>query len=472
MESKAPGDGGYRHVIRVALPLILSNASATVMSFVDRIFLARYSGDAMAGAAFAGMAAWTLMTVFLGTAGYTGTFVAQYYGAGRKERISTAVWHGIYFALFSGVVLLVISGFSRQIMDLAGHAPGPRREEIIYFRIFLAGGGLIILNGALAAFFGGLGKTYYNMAVFVPANCLNVILNYCLIFGHWGFPRWGTKGAAVATVVSAGAATLTLVAVLVLGKTGRLYGVLRRPRFERDLFARLLRFGVPNGLQWTVDMTGWTIFMMLVCRLGGVQQQAVSVAFSINHLAFLPMVGFGMATSILVGQFIGSGRPKLAEKATSASFKMTLAYMVTVAVVFAVGPGPLVALFKPDLPGAQWPAVYALAAIFMRFVAVYCVFDAVNIVYSGALKGAGDTTFVMFMIAVLSAFGLVIPTYLVLSVFDLGFFAAAAIATAYIGLMAIAFYARYRAGKWKSMRVIESPVPSVCPGIERPDIEA
>lgn len=460
LEGNRLRDGGYRHVLRIALPLILSHASATVMMFVDRIFLARYGGDAMAGASFAGIAAWTVISFFMGAATYSGTFVAQYYGAGRSERISVAVWHAIYFALFSGVILLVISGFSPQIMDFAGHAPGPRGEEVIYFRIFLAGGGLMILNGSMAGFFGGIGKTYYNMAIFVPCNGLNVILNYGLIFGCWGLPRWGTKGAAVASVISAGTATLAIIVILYFGKTGRQYSILRRPSFERDLFRRLLRFGIPNGLQWTVDMLGWTVFMMLVCRIGSAEQQAVSIAFSINHLAFLPMIGFGIATSILVGQFLGAGDVKLAEKATLTSFMMTLGYMVTVAFFFAFVPGPLVSLFRPGEVGESWPAVHTLAVVFMRFVAVYCVFDAVNIIYSGALKGAGDTTFVMFMIALLSVFALVIPTHLALGVFGWGFYAAAAIATTYIVLMSAAFYLRYRGGKWKSMRVIEAAPPS------------
>jgi len=455
-------NGGCRHVLLVAAPLIMAQASATAMSFVDRIFLARYSSNAMAGAMFAGIAGWTVMSLFMGTVGYTGTFVAQYYGAGRHERVSVALWHGVYFALISAVILIVVSGFAGPIMRFAGHTAEARVEETTYFSIFIAGSGLMVMAGALSSFYGGLGRTYYNMAIHVPGHALNVLLNYALIFGRFGLPRWGTKGAAVATVISAGFICLTFVLVIRFGRLGRQFGMLRNPRFEIDIFRRLVRYGLPNGIQLTVDMVGWTAFAMLLFRLGEVEQQGGSIAFSINHLAFLPMIGFGIATSILVGQFIGRGEPELAEKATRNAFRMTFVYMALVAAVFVVFGGPLVRLFKPEEAGENWPAAFRVGVIFLRFIAVYSLFDAGNIIYSAALKGAGDTRFVMVMIALLSGLCLVLPMYLAVEVIEAGFYAAAGIGTCYVGILALAFYLRYKTGKWKSMRVIEeeeAPAP-------------
>ena len=132
---------------------------------------------------------------------YTGTFVAQYYGAGRRERISPAVWHGVYLAGGAGVLLFGISFLAGPLMRLADHVPQVQKEEIVYFRVFMVGAVFMTLSSALASFYGGLAKTYYNMLLHIPGHCLNVFLNYCLIFGHFGFPRWGTKGAATATVI-------------------------------------------------------------------------------------------------------------------------------------------------------------------------------------------------------------------------------------------------------------------------------
>ena len=165
-------DGSRRHVLTIAAPLIMAQASATIMSFVDRIFLAKYSSNAMAGAMFAGISGWTVMSLFMGTASYTGTFVAQYFGAGRDERISVALWHGVYFAGISAVMLFIVSRFAEPIMYFAGHTPEARAEEIIYFRIFIAGAGFMIMSGALSSFYGGLGRTYYNMVIHIPGHIL------------------------------------------------------------------------------------------------------------------------------------------------------------------------------------------------------------------------------------------------------------------------------------------------------------
>lgn len=460
---KSRRDGSCRHVLAVAAPLIMAQASATLMSFVDRIFLAKYSSTAMAGAMFAGIAGWTVISLFMGTTSYAGTFVAQYYGAGRHGRISVAVWHAVYLALISAALLFVVSCFTGPIMRFAGHTPEARAEEIIYFRIFVAGSGLMIMSGALSSFYGGLGRTWYNMAIHIPAHALNAILNYALIFGRFGLPRWGTKGAAVATVISSGVICLTFIILIRFGRLGREFAMLRRPRFEADIFRRLLRYGLPNGVQWTVDMVGWTAFVMLMFRLGEVAQQGSSIAFSINHLAFLPMIGFGIATSILVGQFVGRGETALAERATWNAFKMTFLYMALVATVFVVFGGPLVRLFKPEEVGENWPEAFRVGIIFLRFIAVYSLFDAGCIIYSAALKGAGDTRFVMMMIAVLSGLCLVLPMYLAVEVFKAGFYTAASIGTLYVGVLALAFYLRYKTGKWKSMRVIEdeaAPTPA------------
>ncbi|MHC4714174.1 MAG: MATE family efflux transporter [Planctomycetota bacterium] len=449
------GDGGYRHVFAVAFPLILAQASTTIMYFVDRIMLARYDSSAMAGASFAGLAAWTVMSLFLGTISYTGTFVAQYYGAGRSKRISTAVWHGVYLAVLAGIVLVIVAFFAAPLMRLAGHSPETMVEETTYFRIFIAGGGVMMLIHAFSSLYAGLGKTYYNMLIQLPGHVLNVFLNYCLIFGRFGMPRWGTKGAATATVIASAFTCLLYGLVIRFGKVGRGFSVLRKPRFERELLGRFFAFGFPQGAQWMLDMVGWTAFVTIMYRLGEVEQQGATVAFTINHLAFMPMIGFGMATSILVGQFIGRGDIPRAERATASAFNMTLVYMVAIAAVFVLLPGPLIRLFRPAETVENWPRAYALAVVFLRFVAVYSILDGANIVYSSALRGAGDTRFVMVMMAVLSVSCLVLPAYLAVEVLGYGFLVAATIATTYIGILALAFYLRYKGGKWKDMRVIE-----------------
>ena len=194
-------DGGYREVLQIALPLILSTGSWSLQHFVNRIFLTWYSREALAAALPAGMVSFTFVSFFLGTASYVNTFVAQYSGAGRPRRVGVAMWQGIYFCLLAGVAILGLTPFAGPIFEWVGHEPEVRTLEAAYFQINCLTGPAIV-GAVLSAFFTGRGKTMTVMWVNMAATGVNILLDYAWIFGNWGFPRWGIQGAAWATVVA------------------------------------------------------------------------------------------------------------------------------------------------------------------------------------------------------------------------------------------------------------------------------
>ena len=149
------GKGGCAAVLRMAAPLILSTGAVTIQMFIDRVFLMWYSKDAMSATLQAGITHFTIFALFLGVATYVNTFVAQYTGAGRPERVGKAVWQGIYFALVAGVLMLGLIPLARPLFDWVGH-PGPLREqEIIYFRILCFGAAPSLVAMAVSSFFTG-----------------------------------------------------------------------------------------------------------------------------------------------------------------------------------------------------------------------------------------------------------------------------------------------------------------------------
>jgi MATE family multidrug resistance protein len=173
-------------------------------------------------------------------------------------------------------------------------------------------------------------------------------------------------------------------------------------------------------------------------------------------LAFLPMVGFHIGNATLVGQSIGGGRPEEGVYATTSALHITLAYMTVLAAVFVLAPGPLLSLFKVNsLNPAHHGDIMALGAILMRFVAVFCFFDALNLIFSGAIKGAGDTRFIMWTIAALTLGVMIGPTYVAVEVIGAGVYTVWTLAACYACSLGVAFMLRYRHGKWKTMRVIE-----------------
>ena len=464
-------NGGLRHVCRIAFPMVLSTSSATVMGFVDRMFLSWHDPKEMAAALASGLTYWTLISLFIGTTSYTSTFVAQYFGSNEHRRIPAAVWQGVFFALASGLLMMLTGVFAGQLMGIAGHPEELHRLETTYYRILAFGAIGAVVSSALSGFYGGLGKTRIMMVVEIAGNVVNALLDYCMIFGKWGFPEWGIAGAAIATVISGFLIACTYVVLLFLGPLGRAYRVMTLPQLDRPLLWRLIRYGLPNGLGWTVDAAGWTGFVWLVGRLGEVPMQALSAAFAINHLAFFPMIGFSAATSIIVGQFIGAASPRLARRATYNAFAITTAWMTLIAAVFVLFPRELLSFFAPRQNPSSFADAASTAVVLLRFVALYSIFDSGNLIFSAALKGAGDTRFVFFMIVALSLVILIIPVYASVEILGLGVYASMSFATAYVIVLALAYYLRFLAGKWESMRVIETPLPPAQRHAEGPIVE-
>ena len=459
-------EAGYREVLVVAIPLILSTASWSVQHFVDRMFLTWYSPEAIAAALPAGMLHFSMVSIFMGTAGYVSTFVAQYYGAGRYERIGPALWQGVYMSLIGGLLILIAIPFAGSAFRLVGHSPQVQQHEVEYFQILCLGGGFYIASYALSGFFSGRGKTWPVMWVNVFTTAVNLILDYALIFGHWGFPELGIKGAGIATVAAGGFSFGLFLVILAGGKTNRTYHTLKGWRLDSALFIRLLRFGFPSGVQFFLEMAGFTGFILIVGRLGTASLAATNIAFNINTLAFMPMIGFGIAISVLVGQYLGAEKPGLAQTAAYSGFHMTLGYMIVIGAAYVLVPDIFIAPFAHQADPGSFSEIYRYSVVLLRFVAVYSIFDAMNIIFCSAIKGAGDTRYVMFVTVILSVFVLIIPVYVAVEILEVGLMISWVLATAYASLLGILFFLRFLGGKWKSMRVIELevPVPAPKPG--------
>lgn len=450
------GNGGYGQLMALAIPLVLGTGAVAVQHFIDRMFLAWYAPEALAAAMPAGIVHFTIMGLFMGLATYVTTFVAQYYGADRPERIGPSIWQGIYISGLAWIVHLLLIPCAPKFFEIVGHDPGVVILEIQYFQILCLGAGPMVASGTLGGFFSGRGRSAPVMWISFLISILNVGLNYILIFGKFGFPEWGMAGAAWATVISSGTGLFVYIWLLMRPRFRKKYSTLSGWRLDPQLMYRVFRFGGPSGVQFFLEHLGFTLFILLVGRLGMVELAATNIAFNVNMLAFMPMMGFGMAISILVGQNLGRDKPDLASRSVYSGFQISFVYMGIVALLYIFTPGFFLLPYESQADPATFAPIAEKTKILLRFVAAYLIFDTLNINFSAGIKGAGDTKFVMYMITALSIFALAIPTYLALVVFDRGLYTAWAIVTTHISLMGVAFWLRFLTGKWKSMRVIES----------------
>ncbi len=468
-------EGGAKEVLKIAFPLILSTSAMTLQMFVDRVFLMWLDRDAMSAALLGGILGFVFFSFFLGTASYANTFVSQYDGAKRKDRIGPAVWQSIYFAVAAGLFMAAFSLFGRPLITLVGHEPEIARYELVYFRIMMLGAMPGIVDAAVCCFLTGRGKTWTVMWVNVFKTSVNVVLDYALIFGHFGFPKWGIAGAAAATII-ANAAACVIYFVIFLWPSCRRNFCTSNYAFDRDLFGRLMKFGIPSGVQFMLDILGFTLFVVFIGRIDAVSFAASSMVLQINTLSFMPMIGFGIATTILVGRALGADKPHIAQKTTITAAKLTFGYMLTIAAGYWLFPNVFMLPFEAGASAEQMEAMKPLARTLLYFVAFYCIFDTGNIIFSAALKGAGDTRFVMWVSLILNWLIMVIPSWLAITFLSgrASLYVAWSALTAYVCALAILFFLRFAAGKWKSMRVIEKApaLPAAMPAVPTVETEA
>jgi len=449
------GEGGYRDILIVAVPLILSTGAWAVQHFLDRMFLTWYSSDALAASMPAGILNFSITSLFLGTASYTGTFVAQYFGAGKDRRIGPVLWQGVYIGLIAGLLHLMLIPPAGSFFHFIGHGPEIERLEAVYFKILCLAEFPVVAGAALSGFYAGRGETWPVMWVNFAATAMNVILNYILIFGHLGLPSLGIAGAGIATTASAFFSFFLYLALICRAFHRNRFNTLAGWRFNPALFARLIRFGLPNGVQFSLENIGFTVFILFVGRLGSFELAASNIAFNINMLAFMPMIGFGIAVSVMVGQNLGMDRPELAKRSTYSGFHLTFLYMSLVAAAYIFTPDLFLWPFASQADPASFGQIRETTVILLRFVAFYSIFDTMNIIFAAGIKGAGDTRFAMLLGIGLSMFGLALPIYIAIGLLGQGLYTAWTIATFYVCLLGLAFFLRFLGGKWKAMRVIE-----------------
>ncbi|HEY7511282.1 MAG TPA: MATE family efflux transporter [Vicinamibacteria bacterium] len=449
------GAGGGREVLALAYPLILSHLTITVQVFMDRLFLTWYSVEAVAGAVTGLFATWAVIHLFLGTGEYLTAFIAQYVGARRPWRIGPALWQGIYFSVAAGLLLVALEPLLDPLFVLAGHEPAVQEHERTYSRILMLGSFPVVLMATASTFFTGRGRTKVVLIVNGVVTAADIVLNYLWIFGHGGFPRAGVAGAALSTVLTQALGAGIYLALAFAPANRRHFATLRGWRFEPPLFARLLRFGLPTGLQASAEILAFAFFMMIVGRIGTPELAASSLAFNLNMIVFFPMLGLGVAVSALVARHLGAEQPAAAERAVHSALWVSLVYMLLCGLVYVVLPRVLLAPYAAGADPATFAYVEETAVVLLRFVAIYSLFDMMNVMFAAGLRGAGDTRYPLALTVVLAWGAMLLPAWIACVRHGAGVYVAWTAASAYVVLLGLLELRRFRQGRWRSLRIVE-----------------
>jgi MATE family multidrug resistance protein len=236
----------------------------------------------------------------------------------------------------------------------------------------------------------GAGDARTPLVASLGANVVNAGLAVVLIFGHLGLPAMGTQGSAWAALAGRAAATLLLLAALAWG--GRIVSVWSRGGWKPDvgIARRILGLGVPAALEQALISLGFTVFTALMASQGTAILAAQRITFNALSLAFLPGIGFSLATTALVGMSVGGRRVELGGAAAGVAARWTVLWMGSVAAVYFILAEPILALFEPT------PAVAEAGVTMLRIIALAQPAWGMTFVYSGALRGLGNTRFPLY----------------------------------------------------------------------------
>ncbi len=376
-------------LILLAMPIIASTISRTAMSFVDFIMVSQLGAEAQAAVLPAGLLLFTGIGFGLGLLSVTNTFVAQSLGRRDPRSCASYTWQGVW--LSAGLALLGLPAWFvvDDLFAWVGHDPDVQAMETIYVRIGLLGLFPMLASAALSNFFTGIHRPAIGFWAMLGANLFNVAANYALIYGHWGFPRLGIAGAAIATQLAAVVQTLILFAWMARPAIAREFEVWRTWRPDVRRLVDVVKVGTPAGLHFSMDIGGFMAFTVLIIgRFGTVQLAAHNVVMKVFEASFMPTIGLGIALTAAVGKAIGEGNAPQARRIAAWGAGIGIAYMGAVAVGVVAFRHPLAAAMAPE--GEAAAEVIAWTVRLLVVCTIYQVFDALFIVHVHALRGAGD----------------------------------------------------------------------------------
>jgi putative MATE family efflux protein len=435
-----------REIVALAWPLVLQALLRTVMFLADTYMLGRYDESALAAIALAGPLAHTL-TMILGALG-VGTLatVARATGAGdralQEQESATSLVVGVVTGGLALVAALATLPLLSRFFSVPDH-PQSAIDGAAFLQWIICAIPSVAVSSCAGAVLRGAGDTRTPLVAGVVANVVNVFGNWVLIFGHLGAPRMGVAGAGLSTAVALSVEALLLVGYLF----SKRLGALSFARVTRGSIARLVRVSAPAALEPVLLQTGFLLFISMMRHLGNHQMAAHRVAVAVESISFMPGWGLSIACGTIVGQYLGAKNPAGSAEGLRQSGILALKIMVVLGVVFAVLAVPMARIFADD------PRVVGPAANCLRIAAIEQVFMALAMVLGGALRGAGDTKSPV-AVGLIGVWCIRLPlSYVFAYTLGLGIFGAWIVMVVDWGVRALAFWAFWRRGRWKTIQL-------------------
>ena len=371
-----------RHIFSFALPLLVGNVFQQLYNTVDTWVVGNFvSNEAFSAVGTVGPIINMLIGFFMGLSAGAGVVISQYYGAKREEDVSRAVHTSVVMTLIIGAVFTFIGiGMTPFMLRLMKTPPEVLPESTAYLTIYFSGlMGLMLYNigsGILRAV-GDSQRPFYFLVVCAILNTVLDLL-FVLVF------HMGVEGVALATILSQGVSAI-LVMITLLRTGGCIRLSVKKLRLHFDMLSKIVRVGIPAALQMAVTAFS-NIFVQSYINYFGADCMSGWTAYAkVDQLLFLPMQSISLASTTFVGQNLGRNQPERARQGVSVALKMALCATVIMMIPLLIFAAPIVSFFNDK------PQVIEYGAMLLRWMSPFYVLCCFNQIYSGALRGAGNT---------------------------------------------------------------------------------
>ena len=384
---RADDETSLRYMLRLSGPMVVSTISFTIMQFVDRFMVSRLGTNALAAILPAGFVSFLPGGFALGSITSRNTFVSQSLGRNERAACSNYFWQMLYMGfLYSLAVVALMWPTAPLIFEMMGQPPAVAAMEVTYLRIMLLAHIAAVVNWSSNQFFMGIHTPIVTMVSSLCGQVANVVANYGLIFGKFGLPAMGIAGAGWGTLTGIAVAAAINLGVFLSGPMNRRFHSRKTLAPDLGKMRDLIGVGLPAGAGLMLNVALWGVVLFwLVGRFGKEALAATSAVLSYTNVSAMPIVGIATALTAAVGKSIGAGRKELAIRQTQVTLKVGLVYMGLVGGCFFFLRDSLMVFWSND------PEVVAIGSRILVCAALYQVFHATRIIYSGALRGAGDT---------------------------------------------------------------------------------
>lgn len=439
-------------LFKLALPMIVSQGAFAAMIFTDRYFMSQIDPVHIAASMGGGVASFFSISFFLGMLSYGNAMASQYLGAKEHEKCPKVVTQGLILTLMSIPFLSLVTFFVSGIFDDMGHDPEQVVLERTYYLILMSGVLATLFKVCLSSYFAGIGRTRVVMTCDLLGLLINVPLCYAMTFGKFGFPALGIVGAGLSTVAST---VLSLIAFLMFyfRKEHRdTFGVMKSFVLDVKILKRFWRLGLPSGLELFLNVAAFNLFLLLFQSYGIAQGAAAAIVFNWDFLSFIPLIGLNVGVISLVGRFVGARNMTRVNEVITAAFGLAFTYSAMLAIIYIVFRYQLVEVFAP--PTGDFSEIRELAAFMMIGLSSYVVMDAIILVSSGVLRGAGDTRWLM-VVSVVLHWAMLVSQFLIIRVFKLGPKPSWIAFCIFVFAIAALYLWRLKGGRWRDEAALE-----------------